>query len=113
MALWFLRGLKRGVVTSRYPASPVDPWTADLVTPPQFRSGRLTYELADALVEVCPSKALSRQGVDLMYDIGACTACGRCLLVAGDAAAPSGQIELAARTRAGLIKRIPISGGRR
>ena len=33
MALWFLRGVRRGVVTTRYPTE-VDSWTAQLPTPP-------------------------------------------------------------------------------
>jgi hypothetical protein len=113
MALWFLRGLRRGVVTTRYPATPADSWTADLPSPPEFYPDRLTYELADRLVVACPSQALRRDGVDLAVDVGACTGCGRCLSVAGEAARPSGHTELAARDRASLVKRIRIEGGRR
>lgn len=113
MALWFLRGLRRGVVTTRYPATPPDSWTADLVTPPEFHADRLTNPLVDGLVTACPSEALRRDGSELVYDVGACTACGRCLSVAGAAARPSGEIELAARGRADLVKRIPIKGDSR
>ncbi|MGI8576722.1 MAG: hypothetical protein ACR2KG_02135 [Nocardioidaceae bacterium] len=100
-------------MTTRYPAQPPDSWTVNLPSAPEFRADRLTDELADRLVAVCPSRALRRQGSDLVYDVGACTVCGRCLDVAAHAARPSGQLELAARNRADLIKRIPIEGGRR
>jgi hypothetical protein len=107
MPSWLLRGLRRGVVTTGYPARP-DPSAADLPTPPVFLPGRLSAALAAALVRVCPSRALSLAGDRLRYDVGACTACRRCLQVAGAAAAPSGEFELAATARSQLIKHIPI-----
>jgi dissimilatory sulfite reductase (desulfoviridin) alpha/beta subunit len=110
MALWFLRGLRRGVVTTRYPVR-IDPWLATLPTPPAFRPDLLTAALAERLVVLCPSRALTTDGLALTLDIGACTACGRCLNAAGAAAAPSGEFELAATARGQLIKQIPIGGG--
>ncbi len=41
MPLWFVRGLSRGVVTTRYPARP-DASAATLPTPPAFRPRLLT-----------------------------------------------------------------------
>lgn len=107
MAFWFLRGLRKGVVTTRYPVE-VDPWAALLPTPPVFDPRRLTRSLADRLVEVCPGAALVREGDYLVFDLGACSACGRCLAVAGPAARASGVFELAATGRQQLVKRIPI-----
>lgn len=107
MTLWFVRGILRRVVTTRYPARP-EPSVQALSTPPTFRADLLTHELADQLVAVCPSHALRREAGALVYDVGACTACSRCLAVAGPAARPSGAIELAATARAHLVKRIPI-----
>jgi formate hydrogenlyase subunit 6/NADH:ubiquinone oxidoreductase subunit I len=116
MPLWFLRGLRRGVVTTRYPARP-DASAASLPTPPAFRPRLLTRQVADRLVAVCPSAALSRQDDVLVFDVGACTCCGRCAeaaaVAAPDAVASSGQFELAATTREALVKRIPILGGER
>ena len=109
MALWFLRGLRKGVVTTRYPAV-TDPWASGLPTPPVFDPKRLTVAVADQAVAACPSQALARQGASLLLDLGACTACGRCLAVAGSAARASGLFELAATSRAHLVKRIPIGG---
>jgi hypothetical protein len=109
MPLWTLRGLRRGIVTTRYPARP-DASAALLPTPPAFRPDVLTAGLADRLVAVCPSHALARDGDLLVFDVGACTACGRCQDAAPAAFAPSGVFELAATSRAALVKRIPVTG---
>lgn len=110
MAWWFFRGLRRGVVTTHYPARP-DPSVSDLPTPPVFRPDLLTEEMVDEMVRVCPSRALRRDGHWLIYDVGRFTDCRRCMAIAGAAARPSGEFELAATNRADLIKRIPINGG--
>lgn len=110
MTLWFLRGIRRRIVTTRYPDRP-EPSVQDLPTAPVFRADLLTGDLVDELARICPSRALSREADVLRYDIGACTACARCLAIAGPAARPSGDIELAATDRDHLIKRIPFSEG--
>jgi formate hydrogenlyase subunit 6/NADH:ubiquinone oxidoreductase subunit I len=107
MTLWFVRGLRRGVVTTRYPARP-DPSARFLPTPPAFRPRVLTRETADRLVTACPSGALRRDGRELVYDVGRCTACGRCVAEAPAAVQSSGEFELAATVRSVLIKRIPL-----
>ncbi len=107
MTLWFVRGMRRGVVTTRYPARP-DASASDLPTPPVFAARAIDRALADRLVAVCPSTALRRDGADLAYDVGACTACGRCREQASWAVRPSGVLELAVTSRAHLIKRIPL-----
>ena len=112
MPLWTLRGLRRGVVTTRYPVRP-DPSAELLPTPPAFRRGELTPDLVDRLVAVCPSRALARDGDALAFDVGACTACGRCRAEAPEATAASGEFELAATAREHLIKRIPLDGSPR
>ena len=112
MARWFLRGLRRGVVTTRYPHRP-DPEAARVPTPPAFDPARLTGALADQLVAVCPSGALERRGDTLVLDVGACTACQRCLPVAGAAGRPSGVFECAATDRDRLRVAIPIRGRHR
>ena len=111
MKAWFLRGLRRGIVTTRYPDRP-EPSTAQLPTPPVFRTSLLTPGLADELRQTCPSGALRRDGDVLRYDVGACTCCGRCYPVAGDAARPSGAVELAATARDQLVKSLPIGAPR-
>jgi formate hydrogenlyase subunit 6/NADH:ubiquinone oxidoreductase subunit I len=114
MPLWFIRGLRRGVVTTHYPARP-DPSAAHLPTPPAFRPHRLDRQLADRLCDVCPSRALrlvkgdGEAGGDmLIFDVGACTTCGRCRETAPEAVTASGEFELAATSREHLVKRIPL-----
>lgn len=107
MTLWFLRGLSRGVVTTRYPARP-ETSAANLPTPPAFAVRAIDGALADRLAGVCPSLALRREQDELVYDVGACTACGRCREEASWAVRPSGEFELAVTARAHLIKRIPL-----
>lgn len=111
MALWFLRGIRRGIVTSRYPAGP-DPSASDLPTPPAIDRRRLTPEIAARLAASCPSGAVHLGETDLVLDIGACTGCGRCARAAPDVVRPSGVWELAATGRDDLKKRIPIHGVR-
>ena len=107
MPLWFARGLRRGIVTTRYPARP-DSSAAGLPTPPAFRAGMLDHRLADLLVTVCPSRALHRDGDVLQFDVGRCTACGRCQEAAPGAVAPSGEFELAGTSRADFVKKIEL-----
>ncbi len=133
MPQWFVRGLRRGVVTTRYPAGP-EASAASLPTPPAFRQDQLSrlaperaaprplsppnpigrgaapgqFMVADLLVSVCPSGALRRDGYELVFDVGACTSCGECRRAAPDAVVPSGEFELAATSRDQLIKRIPL-----
>lgn len=111
MVLWFARGLRRGVVTTRYPDGPPDGWAGDLPTPPVFDPARLTRELAEELTTICPSGALRREGAELRYDIGACTACRRCFGVRPGVVRASGEFELAATRREHLIKRFPLREG--
>ena len=110
MAWWFVRGVLRGVVTTRYPARE-EPSARTWPTPPTFRSQLLTTPLVDELVAICPSHALRREGGTLCYDVGACVCCGRCIERAGQAAMPCGSVELAARARDQLVKQVPILGG--
>jgi hypothetical protein len=110
MAIWFLRGLRRGVVTTRYPRR-IDPWTQDLPTPPAFHSARLKPELAQRLVQACPSGTLACEDDELIVDLGRCTGCGRCVAVGEGAVAPSGEFELASCDRRALVKRVAIGGG--
>lgn len=112
MAFWFYRGLRKGIVTTRYPKT-VDAWTRDLPTAPAFQSRRLTEALADRIASACPAGAIRREGSELVVDMGGCTGCGRCIEVAGDTAAPSGEFLLATTDRGALIKRVPIRGDRR
>jgi len=109
MPQWFVRGLRRGVVTTWYPARP-DPSASAVPTPPAFRPGGLRRDVADRLVAICPSRALARTDDTLVFDVGACTACGRCQEHEPAAVTASGAFELATTDRAALVKRIPLLG---
>jgi len=109
MALWFLRGLRRGVLTTRYPAG-VDAWASSLPSPPTFDPARLTLEAVGRMVVACPADALQTDGRELVVDLGACCGCGNCGAVAPDVVRPSGVWELATGDRRHLIKRLPIRG---
>jgi ferredoxin len=111
MAIWFYRGLRKGIVTTRYPKS-IDAWSRDLPSAPAFHATRLTTALADRLAHDCPAGAITTEGLELVVDLGRCTGCGRCLQIGGDAVAPSGEFLLASRDRAALLKRVPIRGDR-
>ncbi len=110
MAFWTLRGLLRGVVTTRYPKpSNRDQWATALPTPPRFVAGRVTPAVASELAKLCPSHALWLDDDALVLDLGACTSCGSCRRAAPYAIRDSGVIELTALRRADLLKRIPLS----
>jgi len=112
MAFWFYRGLRRGIATTRYPKG-VDPWARGLPSAPTFHSARLTRDLVDRLIGLCPAGALAREEGDLVVDLGRCTACGRCADVGEGAVQSSGEFLLASADRAALVKRVPIRGGER
>jgi len=109
MAIWFYRGLRKGIATTRYPKT-VDGWTQDLPTAPAFHSKRLTGALADRLAQACPAGAIWREGPRLVVDLGRCTGCGRCVELDGGAVTSSGEFLLASRDRATLVKHVPIQG---
>jgi ferredoxin-like protein FixX len=109
MPQWFVKGLRRGVVTTRYPAH-ADASASLLPSPPAFRPEELTRQIADNLVQICPSWALTRAGDVLVFDVGACTACGQCRESQPRAVTTSGEFGLAATCRSALVKRIPLLG---
>jgi len=108
--LWFLRGLRRGVVTTRYPAGPLEEWTASLPSAPAFHSELLTADLANRLQAACPAGALRHEPPTLVLDLGACTGCGACARHGHGVIERSGEFLLATHRREDLVKRIPISG---
>jgi ferredoxin len=108
--LWFLRGIRRGVVTTRYPRR-TEPWAQQLPSPPRFDGTKLTLGLAQRLAAGCDARALSVSDGELLLDLGRCTGCGRCVELGGDAVEPSGWFELATHDRTALVKRVPIRGG--
>lgn len=109
MAFWFIRGLRNGVVTTRYPGSN-DSLGLSLPTPPAFHTDGLDRQLAARLVQVCPNGSLRLEGPELVVDLGLCTACGRCMAAAPAVVHPSGAWELASADRRSLRKKISLKG---
>lgn len=97
---WIVRGLRKGIVTTRYPRRP-EP------APPGFR-GRV--EVIDPegapseLQQVCPTRAISVEDGRLALDRGRCILCGDC--VAADPARLRfvAAYETATRGRAAMIE---------
>lgn len=103
-----LKSLATGVVTIRYPKDPARP-------PERFRGAPARHagaHLADLpSPSVCPTGALGRAEDPSRYvvDRGRCIFCGRC--AEGDSAIELGrQVELAARTREGLVVQVESDG---
>jgi Ni,Fe-hydrogenase III small subunit/ferredoxin len=69
VSLWVLRGLRDGVVTTRWPARP-DPYAGSWRGPARARGPAGPLDQA-----LCPTGAISAHGVDQ----GKCILCGRCV----------------------------------
>jgi Ni,Fe-hydrogenase III small subunit/ferredoxin len=102
--MWALRGLRNGVVTTRWPARP-DEYAAATRGPAAIRSGLAggTVTVDDA-AGLCPTGAISvtSQG-EPRVDQGRCILCGRCVTARPDVFAWSEGPGTAAVTLAGLI----------
>lgn len=104
MIRWFLRGVSRRRLTTRFPRAP-EP------APPQYRARALLdpdgtdSEQAWRCAEVCLPNALSRNNQGrLQLDAGRCIGCGLCVEACGsEALAIDSRYELATRSRARLV----------
>jgi Ni,Fe-hydrogenase III small subunit/ferredoxin len=98
--MWALRGLRDGVVTTRWPARP-DPYAvavrgpATVVAHPAGADERL-----DAL---CPTGAIGSTDGAVRLDQGACIQCGRCVAVRPDVFGWADGPATAALWRGGLV----------
>jgi Ni,Fe-hydrogenase III small subunit/ferredoxin len=97
--MWALRGLRNGVLTTRWPARPDEYATATrgpatVLAAPSAAGGT-------DLAALCPVGAISTE--PLRIDKGACILCGRCVAARPDLFAWSAGPEQAAVTRTGLV----------
>jgi Ni,Fe-hydrogenase III small subunit/ferredoxin len=100
---WVTRGLRRGIVTTRYPSSPEQ-------APFRFR-GRVGLREgasgggkdARALEDVCPTSAISTGNGQISLDRGRCVLCGACVDAYPELFQFEPEYETAARTRAALV----------
>ncbi|MGH2390576.1 MAG: 4Fe-4S dicluster domain-containing protein [Chloroflexota bacterium] len=106
MFAWIWRGLRTGIVTTRYPREPE-------IMPAAYR-GRVVLDpdrcdprACRACADVCLPKAITVDREAVRLDIGRCITCGFCL-----GACPTGaftmrnDFELAARRREDLITEV-------
>jgi Ni,Fe-hydrogenase III small subunit/ferredoxin len=97
---WFWRGLREGVVTSRYPARP-DPYADG------FPGAVTVHDPAAALTPgeaaLCPTGAITTGPAGVRLDRGRCVLCGRCVRARPDVFAFAGGAETATVTRASLV----------
>ncbi len=101
MTPWVLRGLRDGVVTTRWPARP-DPY-ADGWQGPATIIGRPPADAA-GLASLCPAGAIGlRSDRELFLDQGKCVLCGRCVRQRPDVFGWSRGAASAALTRPGLV----------
>jgi Ni,Fe-hydrogenase III small subunit len=100
--MWALRGLRNGVLTTRWPARP-DEYAAAGRGPALVLAGR-PAENADALPLLCPTGAISLDPVrGVVLDQGGCILCGRCVSARQDVFGWSAGPELASLSRTGLV----------
>jgi Ni,Fe-hydrogenase III small subunit/formate hydrogenlyase subunit 6/NADH:ubiquinone oxidoreductase subunit I len=100
--------LRKGVVTSKYPTEPFDPYDGYQGMPSFERSKCLDHH---DCVRVCPTSAISLKGGSISIDLGACIFCGECSRSCPEGAiSMSKKYELASRTREGLVVPTIIEG---
>ena len=107
MSPWVLRGLREGVVTTRWPARPdpyADGWRGPAVPAVGAGSGDDGGGRGAGLVALCPTAAITT-GADgaLTVDQGRCVLAGRCVRERPDLFAWSAGIGSAALTRDALV----------
>jgi Ni,Fe-hydrogenase III small subunit/ferredoxin len=79
VSIWVLRGLRDGVVTTRWPARP-DPYADSWRGPARPLAGPLLAGPPSAGLEaLCPTGAISVTAETVYVDQGKCILCGRCV----------------------------------
>lgn len=106
---WLTRGLRNGVVTTRYPRRP-DPYAAAFPAavspciPADGSDGEpLSSREAQELPRLCPTGAISVTGGQASVDRGRCVLCGRCVRARPDRFAWRPGTETARDSRTGLV----------
>jgi Ni,Fe-hydrogenase III small subunit/ferredoxin len=104
--MWILRGLRDGVVTTRWPARP-DP-DAAAGRGPATVVDPLPADAGEWLDQICPTGAISRAAgaganASVRLDQGKCVQCGRCVTARPDVFGWSEGPALAALSRSGLL----------
>jgi Ni,Fe-hydrogenase III small subunit/ferredoxin len=74
---WIPRGLRNGIVTSRYPYKP-DGYGAGFRGTIEVNPDRAAQVTEDVMI-VCPTRAITVEGEKIRLDQGKCILCGRCV----------------------------------
>jgi Ni,Fe-hydrogenase III small subunit len=98
--MWVLRGLRHGVLTTRWPARP-DEYARSSRGPAAILPGPVAD--AENLSSLCPAGAVSGSGADVSLDQGRCVQCGRCVSARPELFGWSAGPAAAAITRTALI----------
>ncbi|MCS0603682.1 NADH:ubiquinone oxidoreductase [Streptomyces sp. LP11] len=98
---WFTRGLREGILTTRYPDKP-DPYARDFPAAVTVRptAPRVT---PDEVTALCPTGALTAADGTARLDRGRCILCRRCTRARPDVFAEASGTETAAVTRGALV----------
>src|SRR6202046_5593167 len=96
--MWALRGLRAGVVTTRWPARP-DPYEAAARGPATVVA---PADADDPLDRLCPTGAISSADATVRLDQGKCVQCGRCVAARPDVFGWTDGPAAAALSRGGL-----------
>lgn len=102
--MWALRGLRDGVLTTRWPARP-DEYAAATRGPATVLAGLAAAAVSgDDLARLCPVSAIrADQSGAVRLDQGACILCGRCVAARPDAFGWSAGTDNASLSRTGLV----------
>jgi formate hydrogenlyase subunit 6/NADH:ubiquinone oxidoreductase subunit I len=103
MLRWILRGLRTGVLTTRYPKHP-EPIPPPFRGAPQVNPVQLSPRVCEELEAACPTGAFSydRAVGALTLDYGKCIFCGLCAQALPSVVHMSTTYELAVRQREDL-----------
>lgn len=102
--MWALRGLRNGILTTRWPTRP-DEYAAATRGPATVLPGPAAAAAsADDLARLCPARAIGAdQAGGVRVDQGGCILCGRCVTARPDVFGWSAGPARAAVTRTGLV----------
>lgn len=99
---WILRGLRDGIVTTRYPRRP-DGYGAGFRGAVIMGASPSDNTKRDAVVAACPTDAISVSGSHLLLDLGRCILCGRCTAIAPETFRFDPSFETSTTTRRQLV----------
>lgn len=100
---WVLRGLREGIVTTRYPNKPDDYGASFKASVSVHAEGKTPSGAIPALSRLCPTGAIEERAGGVVVDRGRCILCGRCVEARPDLFAFEPSPEVASLDRAGLV----------